>query len=227
MEREARLVDFWSRLEQVRARWNVLEHPFYERWSRGELSGEELATYAGEYRHAVVALADAAAGAAEAAGPELRPQLESHAAEERAHVALWDRFADAAGASADAEPTPETTACARAWAGGPNRPLLRSLVALYAIESGQPPIAETKRAGLREHYGFGEDGAGAYFDLHTELDHEHAAAERALIEARLEGADEDSLLVTAESVLRANWELLDGVERRNGRPTGLRDGAPA
>src|SRR6185503_7856888 len=61
--------DFWSRLEEVRARWNVLEHPFYQRWSAGELSRDELARYAGEYRHAVVALADAAAGAARHAGP--------------------------------------------------------------------------------------------------------------------------------------------------------------
>jgi pyrroloquinoline-quinone synthase len=222
MEREAHLVDFWSRLEQVRARWNVLEHPFYERWSRGELSGEELATYAGEYRHAVVALADAAAGAAAAAPPELRAQLESHAAEERAHVELWDRFAAAAGGSADAEPTPETAACARAWAGGDDRPLLRSLVALYAIESGQPAIAETKRAGLREHYGFDERSAVAYFDVHSELDHEHAAEERALIEPRLADADTDELLSEAEAVLRANWELLDGVEQRSGRPAAIR-----
>jgi hypothetical protein len=51
----------------------------------------------------------------------------------------------------------------------------------------------------------------------TELDVEHAAAERALIEPRLDGADADALLAEAERVLRANWELLDGVERLNAR----------
>src|SRR5437763_1735304 len=96
-------MDFWSRIEQVRARWNVLEHPFYERWSRGELG------------------------------------------------------------------------------------------AFYGIDGGP---------------------ATAYFDLHAELDREHAALERALIEPLLAGADEDALLAEAEAVLRANWELLDGVERR-------------
>src|SRR2546421_381461 len=50
-----------ERLDAVRARWNVLDHPFYLRWERGELERSELAFYAGEYRHAVVALADAAA----------------------------------------------------------------------------------------------------------------------------------------------------------------------
>jgi hypothetical protein len=49
------------------------------------------------------------------------------------------------------------------------------------------------------------------------LDVEHAAAERALIEPRMDGADRDTLLAEAERVLRANWELLDGVERLNAR----------
>ena len=49
-----------ERLDAVRERWNLLEHPFYKRWSCGELSREELAHYAGEYRHAVVALAETA-----------------------------------------------------------------------------------------------------------------------------------------------------------------------
>ena len=89
---------------------------------------------------------------------------------------------------------------------------------MYAIESAQPAISETKRAGLVEHYGFvpGSD-ATAYFDLHAVRDIEHAAHERALIEPLLPGADEAALLAEAESVLRANWELLDGVERLTGR----------
>ena len=50
-----------ERIDDARRRWNVLDHPFYLRWERGELTRDELAFYAGEYRHAVVALADAAA----------------------------------------------------------------------------------------------------------------------------------------------------------------------
>lgn len=204
-------MDFWTRLEAVRARWNVLEHPFYQRWSCGELSRDELAGYAGQYRHAVVGLAAGAARAARAADADLRPELEHHAAEESAHVTLWDRFVDAVGGDTAAEPTPQTAACARTWAGDGDRPLLRSLVALYAIESGQPAIAETKRHGLHAFYGIGSGPDTAYFDVHVERDHEHAAAERALIEPRLEQADVDELLAEAEAVLRTNWELLDGV----------------
>lgn len=210
-------MDFWTRLEAVRAEWNVLEHPFYQRWSAGELSREELAGYSGQYAYAVSALADAADATVVTADPELRPALETHAAEERSHVALWREFAGAVGGSTDDQPTPETAACANAWAGDGTRSLLQNLVTMYAIESGQPAISETKRDGLVEHYGFATGPATAYFDLHAELDKEHAAAERELIEPRLNDADQDALLTCAEAALRANWELLDGVERLLGR----------
>src|SRR3954471_16577493 len=110
-------VDFWTRLDAVRSEWNVLEHPFYRRWSAGELSRDELAAYSGQYRHAVVALAQASAGAAARAEGELRGHLEEHAREEASHVALWDRFVDAVGGDAAAAASAETDACARAWHG--------------------------------------------------------------------------------------------------------------
>jgi hypothetical protein len=51
-------------------------------------------------------------------------------------------------------------------------------------------------------------------DLWSRLDDvEHAADARALCAERLDGAEEDALVAEAERVLRANWTLLDGVER--------------
>jgi pyrroloquinoline-quinone synthase len=205
-------MDLWSRLDDVLARWNVLEHPFYERWTRGELASADLVHYAGQYRHAVVALADAAEGAARAADADGRAELAARAGEEAAHVALWDAFAAAAGADGPQAAEPETAACAEAWTGE-GRGLLGHLVALYAIESAQPAIARVKADGLREHYGFAAGPDTAYFDLHAVRDVEHAAEARALIEARIEDADEDALVAEAERVLEANWRLLDGVER--------------
>ena len=210
-------MDLFAQLDTVSSRHDVLRHPFYQRWSAGELTRSELAVYAGQYHHAVVALADAAQAAASSADePQLRAQLERHADEEREHVALWEEFAAVVGGRTDDAPAPETEACAQAWAGDAERPLLQSLVALYAVEAAQPAISQTKRVGLAEHYGIEGEGS-AYFDLHETLDVHHAQAGRALIQERLEGADEDALVAEAESVLRANWELLDGVERLNGR----------
>jgi pyrroloquinoline-quinone synthase len=210
---------FWDRLETVKTDNDVLEHPFYVRWSNGELSSEELAAYSGQYRHAVVALAAASRNAAPAADGDLREHLEDHAAEETAHIELWDRFVDATGGDSGAEPTAETELCAAAWAGAGRNPHA-TLAALYAIESAQPQISSIKQQGLVELYGYDEGPATDYFDIHATLDHDHAESHRRFLESSLEGGavDEDELIASAREVLRANWTLLDGVERMNERP---------
>ena len=209
-------MDFFARLDSLRERWNVLEHPFYVRWSEGRLERDELSFYAGEYRHAVVGLAQAVGAAAyEAADPASREQLAGHAAEEAEHIGLWDAFAEALGADLERTPRAETQACHDSWTGG--RDALEHLVAAFTVESGQPAIARTKLDGLMTSYGFEEGPATEYFALHSERDHEHAAQARELIEERLADADLDRLLHVAEGVLRGNWELLDGVERASGR----------
>jgi pyrroloquinoline-quinone synthase len=188
-----------ARLDDARRRRNILEHPFYTRWEHGELTRDELSAYAGEYRHAVVALADAA----ELAGSE-------HAAEERGHVALWDEFAAELSSDLERAPRAETERCAAAWTSAADP--LEALAILYAIEAGQPEVSRTKLTGLVEHYGFEESGAGtSYFRLHAELDHEHAAESRELLERHAKPEDEDRLVAAAERALDGNWALLDGV----------------
>jgi pyrroloquinoline-quinone synthase len=201
--------DVWQRIEGARARWNVLEHPFYQRWSAGELSPEELSFYAGQYRHATVAIAELSAVVADTAPEAERTELRRHAAEEEAHVGLWDGFVEAVGGDAGAAPTAETAACVAAWTADDDR--LRQLARLYAIESGQPAISQTKREGLAEHYGIGDGRGNEYFRLHEKADVEHAAEGRSLIEAHLADADPDALVAAAESAFEANWRLLDGV----------------
>jgi pyrroloquinoline quinone (PQQ) biosynthesis protein C len=197
----------WSRIEEARERWNVLRHPFYRRWSAGELSPDELARYSGQYRHAVRAIADVSEEAADAA-PE-RGDLRSHAKEERDHVSLWDGFVSAAGGEAGDAPTPETRECVRAWSA--ERDLVGSLVTLYAIESGQPEISRVKRQGLVDRYGFADGEGTAYFRIHEQLDTAHAAEARDLLTELVDVDDEDRLVSIAESAFRANWRLLDGI----------------
>ena len=191
-----------ERIDAARERWNVLEHPFYKRWSCGELTRDELAHYAGEYRHAVVALADTAKKTGNA----------EHAREEAEHVWLWDEFAAAFGARTDRRPSAETAECVDAWTAPTNRN--EALVVMYAIEAGQPAVSQSKLDGLAEHYGVAADDSGAeYFALHSERDHEHAAESRRELEL-VHDADEDRLVEVAEAALRGNWILLDGVDAR-------------
>jgi pyrroloquinoline-quinone synthase len=191
-------VSFFDRVEDAQERWDVLHHPFYTRWSCGELSREELAFYAGEYRNLVVALAETAGRSTDA----------EHAAEEEAHIALWDRFASALGAETTRTPLPETVSCAAAWtAAGPE-----GLGVLYAVESAQPAISRTKLDGLLRHYGFTDGEATSYFRIHSTLDVEHAADARRQLEPLLREVDEDRLAAAAESALEGNWHMLSGVQ---------------
>ena len=185
----------------------MLEHPFYQRWSAGELSAGELADYSGQYRHAVEAIA----GLSTYLAAELpaRPELADHAREEVEHIGLWDGFVDAVGGDSDAPANPETAACKAEWSRHDGA--VAALARLYAIESGQPEISATKLDGLARHYDVPEGDGTRYFSVHRGRDVEHAAEGRELLQSLLAEGDEDEAVAAAESAFEANWKLLDGV----------------
>lgn len=201
--------NMWDRIEEARSEWNVLEHPFYQRWSAGELTREELADYSGQYRYATEAIARMGEGIAAAAPVEERAGLEAHAREEAEHVAMWDGFVREVGGTVGAEPNAETLECVDAWTklDGFGAQMAR----MYAIESGQPAISKTKAEGLAAHYDIHDGPGNQYFTVHETMDVHHAEAGRKLIESHMNDFSEDELVAAAEEAFKANWRLLDGV----------------
>ena len=199
----------WDRIEEARARHDVLQHPFYVRWSAGELTSEELARYSGQYRHAVTAIAELSTQAA--ADPSF-PTIPSWRRTPARSTGTWpsrDGFVDAVEGDSTAEPTAETKQCVEVWTTKDGA--LRALARLYAIESGQPEIAKTKLEGLAAHYGVDSEVGTRYFTVHRGRDVEHAAEGRELLEELIASpADEDAVVAAAEDAFAANWRL-DGV----------------
>ena len=87
------------------------------------------------------------------------------------------------------------------------------LLAAYAIESTQGPVAETKLDGLRRFYGVRDAWATAYFEVHESRDEAHAAEICELVSWHVGSGDEQRLLVSARRAWAGNWALLDGVAR--------------
>jgi pyrroloquinoline-quinone synthase len=213
-----------DRIDRAIATRRLLDHPFYQAWTRGELTRDDLRMYAGQYYHWVNAFPTwLSATHANAPTTAMRRELlENLIDEERGadnHPELWLRFCDALGlerqAVQHAELLPETRAAIASMAAiARHEPAVASVAALYAYESQQPSVMKTKREGLTGMYGVttGLD----YFVEHEILDVEHSAGERATIAAHAGGATPeaiDRIDAAVATALQATYTLLDGVER--------------
>jgi pyrroloquinoline-quinone synthase len=219
--------EFWSRLEERISRFDLLQHPFYQAWSMGELTREELKEYAAEYWHHVSAFPTylSALHAGMADGEVRREVLRNLAEEEgvdaplgRAHSDLWMDFAEGMGATrSEVEGRavqPEMAALIAAFRELMQEKPVVAMAALYAYESRVPGIAKTKAEGLAAHYQ--TNGAAArYFTLHETADVHHASVWRELMNAQLakEPAAAERALDVAEQAAKALWMALDGIER--------------
>jgi pyrroloquinoline-quinone synthase len=217
--------DFFAALDARIARYDLLQHPFYQAWSKGELTREELKEYASEYWHHVSAFPTylSALHARLEDAPLRRSVLENLADEEglpkgRAHSDLWMDFATGMGADSvavrDRALQPETAALVAHFRGVMQDAPASALAALYTYESRVPAIARTKAEGLKQHYG-ADNTTARYFTLHQTADVHHSNVWRNAIEAELTAHPEqaDAALDAAEATAAVLWNTLSGIER--------------
>lgn len=223
--------NFFEQLEAKIARFDLLCHPFYKAWSAGELTRADLCEYARDYYQHV----EAFPAYLEELGMrlevgELRRAVEANMRDEqggedtfgqpqRSHAELWLDFAEGMGASRDVrghEPPLEVRELISffrhvAHEAAPEE----ALAAFYAYESQVPRVAKEKARGLREMYG-AEDGACAYFSLHTTADVVHAQVWRQQLKKQVEAnpGTAEKALEAGGAAARALWRALDGIEAR-------------
>jgi pyrroloquinoline-quinone synthase len=219
---------FWSRFEERVAPYNLLTHPFYQAWSRGDLTRDDLRTYAAEYWHHVSAFPTyLSALHSRLPDAELRREVLRNLSEEegtdaptaRPHSDLWMDFAEGMGATrSDVEShavQPEMTALLNTFRIAMADPTpAAAFAALYAYESKVPAIAVTKAEGLAAHYD-ADATTARYFTLHQTADVAHASVWRELINQQIanDPAAAEAALASAERAAHALWTALDGVER--------------
>jgi pyrroloquinoline-quinone synthase len=225
--------DFFAALDVRIARYDLLQHPFYQAWSKGELTRDELREYASEYWHHVSAFPTylSALHARLEDAPLRRTVIENLADEEglpagRAHSDLWMDFATGMGADSGTVRNrvlqPETAALVAHFGSAMQDAPASALASLYTYESRVPAIARTKAEGLKQHYG-ADQATSRYFALHQTADVYHAKVWREAIETELAAHPEqaDAALDAAEATAAALWNTLSGIERERQQARAL------
>jgi len=217
--------DFLSTLDARIAQYDLLRHPYYQAWSAGELTRDDLRDYAADYYHHVAAFPTylSALHSRLEDGPTRRALLRNLCEEEiegRPHSEMWLDFAEGMGAdrSGVRQSTPmpaiqalidefRRTAC--------DQSTTEALAAFYAYESQIPRIAKQKAAGLTERYGADNRTAG-YFKLHQIADVEHSRVWRDLLARQIDTHPEqaEAALGKAEEVAQSLWRVLDAMDER-------------
>jgi pyrroloquinoline-quinone synthase len=215
----------FDKIDNDIAEKNLLKHPFYLAWTRGELSKAALTDYARQYYHHVAAFPTyLSAVHAKCDDQATRKQLLSNLIDEEAgspnHPELWKKFAEGLGVDdvdlAKTEKQPETKNLIdtfRSVCG--ERSTAEGLAALYAYESQIPAICESKIDGLKRHYGFTNPKHYEYFSVHIEADREHSAAERKMLSTKIDDGNFENVRASVNRVLDALREMLSGVCRRH------------
>ena len=199
----------------------LLAHPFYRRWEAGTLDRTELAGYAGQYRHFEAVLPDVLARVVSAIeDPPARHLVQANLDDELGvpapHLELFEGFADAVGAPAQAQATPATAALVALYTSVADESPVTALAALAAYEVQASEIAASKADGLRARYGVPDDGT-RFWDVHAGVDEAHGAWMLEALGAL--AADPDQVTAAATAAADAWWAFLD--EREAAAPVSL------
>lgn len=216
--------DFVQSIDRQVAAKHLLTHPFYQAWTRGELTRDALSDYAKQYYHHVAAFPTYLSAAhSRCENQSTRRHLLHNLIDEEAgspnHPELWLQFAESLGQTrADVIAAPqerETSKLISTFRAACSGETAEALGALYAYESQIPAVSETKIDGLKKHYGFDEPSGYEYFTVHVEADREHSATEREMLAQHANSQNAPRISAAVERVLDALWELLSGVCRRH------------
>jgi pyrroloquinoline-quinone synthase len=173
----------------------LLDHPFYQAWTKGEVTREQLAVYHRSYAEFIRRMPDYWQRVVDAYGKDTTLGHDV-VQDEREHIALWERWGKDL---TPPETYPDMQEVIRALDAMTPSQLLG---ALQAFEMQQPEVARTKKEGLIKFYGCRE-GDLTYFDEH-QMEEGHISYGRWLAENFADQAEyRDGFKRGAELVYRS------------------------
>lgn len=213
--------DFLEEIDALIDSKHLLKHPFYQAWTKGELSLECLQDYAKEYYHHVQAFpAYLSRLHYRIQNPSDRRVILQNLIEEEAgspnHPELWKNFALSLGVTESEiqkhTPGKEIAHLIHTFheqCGSAS--IASAIAALYAYESQIPEICISKIDGLKKQYRMHDPKTYEYFSVHIAADVEHAAQEKKLLSSYLHNADVAEVRLSVEKVLDRLWGFLTGL----------------
>ncbi len=190
-------MDIKQTLDGKISNYNLLNHPFYQAWSAGELPVDALKCYAREYGAFISTLPK---------GWETLNDTET-AEEETEHIDMWSDFADGLNTEVSEALVPQVNTlletAEKLFSDGET-----ALGALYAFEAQQPETAKSKLAGLKAFYQLPEK-VEPYFVTHSHNEHE---AEKLLARiGELSPDSQENVVHACEMMSSALWDALTGI----------------
>ncbi|MGH9979355.1 MAG: TenA family transcriptional regulator [Nitrososphaeraceae archaeon] len=199
---------------------SLLKHRFYQLWSAGSLSIEDLQGYSKEYFQLVKAVPNFVNNVLEQVTPELEQNfdylstIKRNLEEEKQHIAPWVSFAESIGVKRNELYDYECSRMTRDAVLNMSRLTCNSLASglstLYTFEKQLPEISSKKIEGLVKFYDIQSDTALEYFRIHQRIDIEHADLWRHLLESMPASSHETILDAASKSLIHQNI-ILDGV----------------
>jgi pyrroloquinoline-quinone synthase len=199
---------------------SLLKHRFYQLWSAGSLSIEDLKGYSKEYFQMVKAVPNLVGNVLGQITPDLERDygpsntIKHNLEEEKQHVAPWVLFAESIGVTRnelyDYECSTKTQDAIFNMSQLTRRSLASGISTLYSYEKQLPEISAKKIEGLVNFYGVHNDRALEYFRIHQKVDVEHAELWRSLLELMPVSVHETILDGASKSLMYQNM-ILDGV----------------
>jgi pyrroloquinoline-quinone synthase len=214
--------NFWSEVEAILESKSLLKHPFYQAWTMGSLTREDLGYYARQY-YQQESNFPRYVSAVHSNCPELKTRqmlLENLTHEESGpenHPELWLRFAGAVGAERGsvlgAEMNAGTKRCVQTFSRLSRGNWQSGLAALYAYEAQQPAVAKTKIEGLKSKYALDSKDALGFFQVHESVDAWHSESEKTILqdEIRRDPKLGEEVKASVSEACDALNALLDGV----------------